>query len=547
MELVRVAQHAADRKRAEDMGELAADQHGLSADRSAAAGLGTDPAPPAAVIAQAQKEGLNTNLPFHNLDSDVQSDGLALRDKFNQNVRYQILMNQDTFSYIVNNSIYNVNGQQAMAQADKPTDFPPTAFELKTSWIWIGTNQSIFNQLNGKYYIVNAYYALVDGSGKPNGGYKVGRAALSGMHIISKPMPQWFWTTFQNVYDAQYTQATNKLPMSPAATKANQKYRAALKEGGFDLRKLPADGHPVAVRRRRGQADTARQFADRDRVPAGVIVRHLSLDRELFGHQRLLQHRQAAERRDHLLHRQSADRADEGLQPARFRLVPQARAVAALARPLRPGGRTGANHERSFPSAHLFPGFMCWDPATGNNNDYFPTYDDEQAALNWAFFKQFAINITPANFQTTFRPWAIASQTINFPSSQNPTTGIPGEWNYFGGNGAYFVQYSDPASGIDRGADHRRDDKSGQSVSGDPLIGKPVTLLGDPFGDPQPKPPGRLDRQQPGLGLQQPDLFQQHAIGDGTVGFTAPRAQRMQSRFINFTRNFNLPAPAARR
>jgi hypothetical protein len=196
------------------------------------AAWGQTPAPPAAVIAQAQKQGLNTNLPFHNLDSDVQSDGLALRDKFNHNVRYEILMNQDTFTYIVNNGIYSVNGQQAMAQADKPTNFPSTAFELKTSWIWIGTDQRIFNQLNGKYYIVNAYYALVDGSGKPNGLYQVGRAALSGMHIISKPVPQWLWTTFQNVYDAQYTQATNKLPMPSAAASANQKYRAALKNTG---------------------------------------------------------------------------------------------------------------------------------------------------------------------------------------------------------------------------------------------------------------------------------------------------------------------------
>jgi hypothetical protein len=147
-------------------------------------------------------------------------------------VRYQILMNADAFNYVLDNGIYNINGQQAMAQANKPTDFPPTAFELKTSWIWIGTDKSIFNQLNGKYYIVNAYYALIDGSGKPTGAYKVGRAALSGMHIIAKPVPQWFWTTFQNVYDAQYTQATNKLPMPPAAAKANQKYRAALKSAG---------------------------------------------------------------------------------------------------------------------------------------------------------------------------------------------------------------------------------------------------------------------------------------------------------------------------
>jgi hypothetical protein len=193
---------------------------------------GQTPAPPPAVIAQAQKDGLNTNLPFHNLDSDVQSDGLALRDKFNQNVRYQILMNEDTFGYILGNGIYNINGQQAMAQANKPTDFPWTSFELKTSWIWIGTDPKIYQQLNGKYYIVNAYYALADGSGKPNGLYKVGRAALSGMHIISKPVPQWFWVTFQNIYDAQYTQATNKLPIALTVKAANQTYQSALKGAG---------------------------------------------------------------------------------------------------------------------------------------------------------------------------------------------------------------------------------------------------------------------------------------------------------------------------
>jgi hypothetical protein len=195
-------------------------------------GWGQSPAPPAAVIAEAQKLGLNTNLPFHNLDSDVQSDGLALRDKFSQNVRYQILMNQDTFSYIVDNGIFNVNGQQAMAQANKPTNFPPAAFEIKTSWIWIGADPNIFSQLDGKYYIVNAYYALVDGSGKPNGLYKVGRAAMTGMHIISKPVPQWFWVTFQNVYDPQFTEGTNQLPISPLVAAANQVFRDQLKQMG---------------------------------------------------------------------------------------------------------------------------------------------------------------------------------------------------------------------------------------------------------------------------------------------------------------------------
>lgn len=96
------------------------------------------------------------------------------------------------------------------AQANKPANFPATSFEIKTSWIWIGTDPKIFNRLNGKYYI----------------------AALSGMHIVSKPVPQWLWTTFQNVNDAQYTKAVNKLPISPTVAKANQKYRDALQKLG---------------------------------------------------------------------------------------------------------------------------------------------------------------------------------------------------------------------------------------------------------------------------------------------------------------------------
>jgi hypothetical protein len=197
---------------------------------------GQEPPPPQVVIDLAKKAGLDLNLPFHNLDSDVQSDGLALRDKFEQNfyqnVRYQILMNQDTFQYILNNKLYNVDGQQAMAQAGTPANFPWSAFELKTSWIWIGTDQNILSQLQGKYYIVNAYYQQFDSRGKPTGVYQVGRAALSGMHIITKPVPQWLWITFENVYDAQYTYASNELPMSDSTKQANATYQAALKSQG---------------------------------------------------------------------------------------------------------------------------------------------------------------------------------------------------------------------------------------------------------------------------------------------------------------------------
>lgn len=203
----------------------------------------------------------------------------------------------------------------------------------------------------------------------------------------------------------------------------------------------------------------------------------------------------------------------------------------------------------SFPRI-FFTGFMRWDPATGNNNDFFPTYDDEQAALNWDFFKQNNINITPANFGTTFRtgdkPWAINFQTIpgyNENPQGVPQPGIPMEWNYFGGNGASFVQYSDPSQNIDRTSkiiggmlDY------GKSAAGDPLFGTPVTILGDPFGNPEPTPPGRLVDNNPVSVNTSQIYFNSMQLGDANTGITAPRATRMQSRFINFTRNFNLAA-----
>ncbi len=199
----------------------------------------------------------------------------------------------------------------------------------------------------------------------------------------------------------------------------------------------------------------------------------------------------------------------------------------------------------SFPRI-FFTGFMCWDPATGNNNDFFPTYDDEQAALNWNFFKQNNINITPDNFRTTFRngdkPWAINFQTIKGYNQNQP--GIPMEWNYFGGNGASFVQYTDPGRNIDRTSKISGGmlDYGKSAAANDPLLGTPVTILGDPFGNPEPTPPGRLVDNNPVSVNTSQIYFNSMQLGDAKTGISAPRAERMQSRFINFTRNFNLSA-----
>ncbi|HXU33045.1 MAG TPA: hypothetical protein VN851_20960 [Thermoanaerobaculia bacterium] len=163
----------------------------------------------------------------HNLDTAIQVDGRDLLDKWGQSVRYQLLMNQATFDYIVARRFYNVNGQELAASNGQKADFPPTSYELKTSWLWLGTDAARCAEVRDKFYVVNAYYQLFDRDGQPRG-WQVGYAALAGMHIINKSQPNWVWITFENVYDPQFTAARLELPIAPEIQAANQFYQGAL-------------------------------------------------------------------------------------------------------------------------------------------------------------------------------------------------------------------------------------------------------------------------------------------------------------------------------
>ncbi len=169
--------------------------------------------PPQAVIKQAKALGMDTKKLFHNLDSMLQVDGLALemggnspKTKHVQFVRYELLMSKGTFDYIVTQKVYNVNGQAALT-----TDlaFPHNAWELKTSWLWVGDDKAFLAVLEDDgYYIVNSYYRDDSGS------YQVGYSALSGMHVINKLLPDWTWATFENVNNSKYT-ITDHIPPTP--------------------------------------------------------------------------------------------------------------------------------------------------------------------------------------------------------------------------------------------------------------------------------------------------------------------------------------------
>jgi len=168
--------------------------------------------PPDAVLQQAKALGMNLSRTFHNLNATQQVDGLILemggqvpKDQQGQAVRFQLLMGADTFDYIVQQKVYNVNGQAALTS---DLNFPATAWELKAAWLWIGNNPSYQQQLaNDGYYIAQAYYQQGEQ-------YQVGYAALSGLHVINKLHPDWVWTTFENRHNSQYT-VTNAVPPTP--------------------------------------------------------------------------------------------------------------------------------------------------------------------------------------------------------------------------------------------------------------------------------------------------------------------------------------------
>ncbi|WP_448204900.1 hypothetical protein [Azospirillum sp. sgz302134] len=198
------------------------------------------PPPPASVTEQAQAIGMDMNQPFNNLDSMVQADGLPLKDKWNKYTRYQILMSQYALDYIIDNTLYNVNGQQAFAAKGVNAAFPAPAFEVKTSWIFIGKDKALRDELAAKYVIANTYYEIIDADGNRTGTYDVGWGAMTGMHVMSKALPEWVWMTFENVNNPAYTQTSLTVPIPDNVQALNKEYQQKL--AGSVLANYQLDG-----------------------------------------------------------------------------------------------------------------------------------------------------------------------------------------------------------------------------------------------------------------------------------------------------------------
>jgi hypothetical protein len=194
----------------------------------------------------------------------------------------------------------------------------------------------------------------------------------------------------------------------------------------------------------------------------------------------------------------------------------------------------------AFPRIY-FQGFMAWDPPTGNNNDQFPTYAYDQAALNWPYLALFGI--TPGNFQVAFRPWLSSNLQWNVRPNGDAVYSPPGEWNLFGSNACFFVQYVDKAQGIDRRSRITGGAMSlDKPVAQDALFGKPIELIGDLFGSPEAARPGRLVDNNPASSYSSQIYFNSMRFGDAQAGIAGDCYRRMHSRYIGSLRNPNLPS-----
>lgn len=113
-------------------------------------------------------------------------------------VRYEILINETEFDYIVQNQLYNLDGQIAFSKDNLLVAFPSStadqvgAMEVKLAWKVMvdGVDDP------GRYFVREAYILNED-----RRTFSKAQLGLVGMHISQKTAsaPQWIWSTFEHV------------------------------------------------------------------------------------------------------------------------------------------------------------------------------------------------------------------------------------------------------------------------------------------------------------------------------------------------------------
>ncbi len=138
----------------------------------------------------------NRKLAAQVIDSITQAGGGTLYDLNGNPVYYEIAMNQDQYTFIVQNGLYNANTQAGFAQ--KQTFALPAgktqygsfgSIELKAAWKVLSATE----QNSGRFHTIQA---LLGGSQTP---VTVG---LVGFHVFIPDVAQGVWATFAQIDNA---------------------------------------------------------------------------------------------------------------------------------------------------------------------------------------------------------------------------------------------------------------------------------------------------------------------------------------------------------
>jgi hypothetical protein len=95
----------------------------------------------------------------------------------------EIRFNRASFEFIRAQQLYDLEGQLRAYAAGRPLSFPPGATNVKAKW------RPIEERQRARYFTVEL--TLADGSRRLYG--------LTALHIVSKDLPHWFWSTFEHV------------------------------------------------------------------------------------------------------------------------------------------------------------------------------------------------------------------------------------------------------------------------------------------------------------------------------------------------------------
>jgi hypothetical protein len=146
-------------------------------------------------------------------DEENQAFTSPLYDQNGKPVRYEVFLNDEEYDYLVENKLYNYDGQIEFSKSHEPVNFPSGdrasgkhgVMELKLAWKVLDPK----NDIPSRFYKQTVLLPDVDpDSGEPiltaNGNFqKCAKqdVGLVGMHISTKTTssPQWIWATFEHI------------------------------------------------------------------------------------------------------------------------------------------------------------------------------------------------------------------------------------------------------------------------------------------------------------------------------------------------------------